>query len=450
MTVTLETFNPKDIPWQLTVVKDIKKKYNFNDGVHEVLLSGAVGSAKTTLLAHLICCHALDNKHAKILIGRRSLPDLKKTLYQKVIDHLNFKGFEQGKDYEFQGTTGNIQFLRTGSEVISASWADKRYMKFRSLELSMAVFEELTENNEDDSTAYKEISMRVGRINHINEKLIISATNPDSPGHWAYKYFIESKSQLRHVYYSKTEDNKFLPPSYIERLKTDLDPKMARRMLHGEWLEIDKDRIYYAYQTERNFKDAAYEINKAYPIALCFDFNIGANKPMSSCAYQFVNGAFHVFDEVIIHGARTADVMDAWFDRGLFTHGCKIIVHGDATGAARNTRSIHSDYDIIKKFVSTITPHYEMQVPRDNPPVRTRHNRVNAYCLNEAGQTRLYVYNKCKTVHDGMRLTALKKGGDYIEDDSKPYQHVTTALGYGIVYDTNRIGMQGSSSERIR
>ena len=75
-----------------------------------------------------------------------------------------------------------------------------------------------------------------------------------------------------------------------------------------------------------------------------------------------------------------------------------------------------------------------MQVPRSNPPVRTRHNIVNAYCQNDLGQHRLTVYAKCKTLDKGLRLTALKKGGSYIEDDSKPYQHITTALGYGVVY----------------
>jgi hypothetical protein len=169
---------------------------------------------------------------------------------------------------------------------------------------------------------------------------------------------------------------------------------------------------------------------------------------MSSCAYQFYNDTFHVFDEVIVHGARTQTVMDEWFERGIFKKSNRFIVHGDATGEARDTRSILSDYDIIRKFMQSIGVLHEIQVPRANPPVRTRHNRVNAYCLNEAGLTRLYIYKEAKTVHDGMRLTALKKGGDYVEDDSKPYQHVTTALGYGIVYDTNLIGIQKASSKR--
>ena len=75
-----------------------------------------------------------------------------------------------------------------------------------------------------------------------------------------------------------------------------------------------------------------------------------------------------------------------------------------------------------------------MEVPRSNPPIRERHNIVNAYCCNSLKQIRLFVYAKCKTLHEGFNLTALKKGAEYIEDDSKEYQHITTAAGYRITY----------------
>lgn len=71
---------------------------------------------------------------------------------------------------------------------------------------------------------------------------------------------------------------------------------------------------------------------------------------------------------------------------------------------------------------------------------------MNAYCLNEAGERRLFVYKNCKVTHDGMRLTALKKSGDYIEDDSYHAQHITTAMGYSVVYQHNLIGFQGVRS----
>jgi len=446
-TPSVFTFNPKIIPYQYDVISDILN-HDYNKGVHEILLSGSVGSAKSILAAHAVVRHCLTNSGARVIIGRRALPDIKKTMLNTIAEHLECEELIEDKDYQIRENTAEV-FFRNGSEIIPYYWADKKFKRVRSINASAAWIEELTENDENDSKAFFELKARLGRL-QIKERFLICCTNPDSPSHWAYKYFIEGSKQFknRSVYYSKTRDNPFLEESYIKQLEQDLDPKEARRLIHGEWVEIDQDRVYHAYDSEHNFINSDYIVDLKHPVYINFDFNIGENKPMSSCAYQFINGTFHVFDEVIIHGARTQNVMDEWFDKGTIKNKLKIIIHGDASGDARDTRSILSDYDIIRKFLQNASIPHEMQVPRANPPVRTRHNRVNAYCLNELGQRRLYVYKNCKVTHDGMRLTALKKTGNYIEDDSKPYQHVTTALGYGIMFDTNLIGMTKVSSQR--
>jgi hypothetical protein len=283
--------------------------------------------------------------------------------------------------------------------------------------------------------------MSVGRLPNIKEKWIVSCTNPDSPSsHW-YDYFFVKESKTKHIFLSRTEDNPFLPKEYIEQLKLDLDPKMARRMIYGEWLELDKSRVYYAYESTRNLINKPYEINKKYPIILSFDFNIGEGKPMSSVAMQYYNDTFHIFDEVVLLSARTADTMDEWHGKGYFNGEYEIVIHGDAAGKHKDTRNIQSDYDIIRKYLSNITSlKFRSEVPLANPAIRTRHNRVNAYCLNADSKVRLFVYPKAKTVDKALRLTQLKKGGDYIEDDgpSHPYQHIGTAVGYAIMSETNK------------
>lgn len=443
-------FSPIHIKSQARAVWVVEHDTDYTAGVLELLLSGSVGSAKSIVAAHLAVKHCLKFSRARVMLGRRTLPDVKSTIFTKIIEHLEDPGgrLVEGKDYWANWSSGKIQF-RNGSEIISRSWADKRFKKFRSLELSAAIFEEITENDDQMSQAYHETKNRVGRLTHIPEKWIISLTNPDSPRHWVYKYFILNQSKLRRVIYSLTKDNPFLPSWYIDQLRADMDPKVARRMLNGEWIEIDEERLYHAYDSERQYlKTKKYVVNRMYPIYLNFDFNIGDGKPMSSCAYQFINGTFHVFSEVVVLGSRTLDQMEEWLERGIFSERVKVIIHGDASGDARDTRSILSDYDLIKKFLNSHNVPYEMKVPRSNPPIRTRHNRVNAYCLNDKGETRLYLYQGCVKTDEGLRLTALKKGGQYIEDDSKDYQHITTALGYGIISDTSATGGMISSQQR--
>lgn len=426
---TIQEFDPRYIPGQYQVIYDVRKRFDYTDGKKELLLSGSIGSAKTLTAAHLAVTHCLLYPSAHVLIGRKTMPTLRDTLLQKIIDHL-------GVDVEFNlNISRGIITFPNGSKITSYSWADKQYKKVRSYDLSAAVIDELTENDAEEF--YMEINNRLGRL-PIKECWILCCTNPDSPQHWAYERFIVNKNPQRHVYYSVTTDNPFLPEHYIENLKKDLDPKMARRMLYGEWLEISQDTIYHAYSEGNKGKE--YYIHPNYPIGISFDFNIGEGKPMSACLFQYILGQFHFFDEIILDGARTLDVLEELSSRSYFNTTKRWTIHGDATGRARDTRSIRSDYDIIKNFFDKHprNPKYEICVPKSNPPVRTRHNIVNSYLKNELGQQRLTVYEKCKKLDKGLRLTALKKGGSYIEDDSKDYQHVTTALGYAVVYHHNR------------
>lgn len=439
MSVTFGTFDPSAIPWQDKAADDILCKLDYSLGVHEVLLSGAVGSAKSTLAAWLIIRHCLKHKGARVLIGRRSLPDLKKTIYQGLKDMLDESQFVEGKHYTYQDTTANIQFPCTGSEVIAGTWADKRYKKFRSLQLSMYAIEEITENNKEDKQAYDEIKMRVGRIPHIKENLGLSMTNPDSPAHWAYKYFIKGAetNPLRHVYYSVTRDNPFLPKTYVDKLEAELDPKQARRMLYGEWTEIDTDRVYYNYQGDVNFRNYDYKYDKALPIFVAHDFNIGVGKPMSALVGQYKRGAsglveFHCADSILIEGARTDAICAEIANRGLYHKGSRVEVYGDASGKSRDTRNIKSDYDIISTFLSNLEPRvtHELKIPLANPPLRERHNLTNASFMSAAGHATCFIYRGAADLDTGLRLTQYKKGANLDENDQLREQHVTTALGY--------------------
>lgn len=433
-TPSLTKFQPV-IPYQRELIKNVRRNLDYRLGTHEILLSGSLGSSKSTIAAHLIVTHCLMFPKARVLIGRRALPDLKRTLFQKIVEHIS-QDLVEGRDYKANTSSGFIQFSN-GSEIVSGSWADKRYLKFRSLDLSAAVFEELIENEGDDVEAYKEIKNRVGRLPHVPENWIISNTNPGSPESYWYKYFIETKKPTRHVMYSVTSDNPFLPKIYIQQLLEDMTEKEAQRMIYGKWIEINSEVIYSSYSKERNYRDYPYKVDKNYPIHFSYDFNIGEGKPLSAIFYQIIDDVFHFFKEVVIEGARTQDSLDDAQARGLFGYEVPhYYCHGDASGKHSDTRNNKSDYEIIDKFCENLEPkiNYTRQVLRSNPAIRTRHNLVNAYCYNALGAVRFYVYSEAKTLDEGMRLTKLKKGAEYIEDDSKRYQHITTAAGYGIYY----------------
>lgn len=436
-TPSFKDFDPDIIPYQRKVIRLVKKDFDYSQGILEILLSGSVGSAKSILAAHLAVFHCLQFPKARILLGRKALPDLKDTIFTKVLEHLEGTLVEK-RDYWVNHLRASIKF-KNGSEIISRSWSDRKYKKFRSLELSGAIIEELTENDEKDQQAYNEIKMRVGRLPHVKENFIICPTNPDSPAHWAYQYFILTKKPTRFVFYSVTTDNPFLPKSYIAQLKEDLDPKLAQRMIYGQWLELNTEVIYYEYCPAANYVDNPYNVQLNQPIWISFDFNIGIGKPLSCVVMQFdSSGQCHIFNEVVIEGMRTADACEELAERGLLDYPCKYFIAGDATGKRRDTRSKRSDWDIIKHFMSNHKKlSFELRVPISNPRIRDRHNKVNSYCNNANGKRRLFVYKTAPTAHEGLRLTKLKEGSTFQEDDSKEYQHITTAIGYAI-YQADR------------
>ena len=443
-TPSITTFDPTVIPFQHLVIKDIRRNFDYSLGAHEVLLSGSIGSSKSTLMAHVAVTHCLFNSGARFLIGRLSMPALRATLFAKIIEHIG-PDLKEGRDYFVNQVSATIKF-RNGSEIVSRSWSDRKFFKVRSLDLSGAAIEETIENSEQDF--YNEIKMRVGRLPHVRENIIVNATNPGSPASWLYKYFIApnsngEKHKTKHVYFSRTEQNPFLPEKYINQLKNDLDPKMARRMLYGEWIEIADEVIYYQYDSVTQYSKKPWTPRPETPVMICWDFNIGDGKPLSACAMAYEDGAYHVFAEVIIEGARTDEAVKEFLERGIITPDREYEIHGDASGKARHTSSKRSDYEIIKEALDRNGIKYTYKVPLANPAIRLRHNTINALCRNELGDTRLFIHN-CPTVDEGLRLTAFKKGANLIEDDSKRFQHVTTAVGYGIVKHQTEINRPAS------
>lgn len=441
----LQEFRP--LPGQLEVIKHIRKA-DYSKGVHEILLSGSVGSAKSLSLAHIGTTHCLMYPGANFLIGRLALPDLKETLCKRIQQHL----FNTGIDYRYNKQTGHF-LLPNRSEITSMSWADGNLEKLGSHEFSSGAIEELTETK--DNGPYQKLLQRIGRLPHVPETFMLSATNPDAPSHWAYKQLIAAKSDRVKVFYSNTHDNPYLPASYVDGLLERLDEKQAQRMIYGKWIEINTEMVYYAY-SDQNRRHGEYEIDRRYPIILAYDFNIGDGKPLSVALMQYHRHSdeFHIFDEIVVDGQRTLDSLDEAYSRNLFDPSMFYVIRGDRSGKSRDTRSIKSDYAQIENFLQNLTINgrklqFRMEVPNSNPPIRERHNTVNAYLRNAKGKARMFVWDKAKTADEGFRLTALKKGGSYIEDDSKHFQHITTAIGYAVVYEARKLKFDSQGQSGI-
>ena len=447
-------FDPCLIKWQARFVRDIWFKFDYTKGAHQVLASGSVGSAKSLACINTYLKHLLTFPKATGLLGRLTLGDLKDTSIKLLLDHME-GDLVEGTHYEYNRSKQQFEFLN-GSVSLSRSWHKKNFKQFRSLKLSIGFIEELTENDDNFWPAYTAILERLGRLPHVPMNLMMGATNPDGTSHPAYTHFIDptNHNEFRHVYYSLTSDNPFLPDWYIENLKENLTEKEILRQLYGQWVDLDTEKVYYAYSEEKNFRNREYQIDPNLPIDIMHDFNIGFQKPMSAAVAQYRNGNYHIFKEYVVQGARTNDIMEEMANDGLFNYRNSFRIFGDASGKNNDTRSISTDYSLISKFLSNYQRpdqsylNFALHIPTKNPPIRKRHNLVNGKCENANGATRFYIYKTAPTAHHGMIKTGFKKGSNYLEDDSAqhPYQHITTAIGYYICKNEN---MQEQKQSRV-
>jgi hypothetical protein len=426
----------------------------------EILLSGSVGSAKSILLAHIAIVHCLRWPGACVAIGRRGLPDLKKTLYDEIIQHMTVGTagpcLLEGLHYKKRENTAEIIF-QNGSKIIPVTWGDRRYSKFRSYKFSGLIIEEMTENDEDFEPGFKILKGRLRRIPWVTENFLIAATNPGEPDSFCYRYFIEGAKRYdsRFVFYSVTDANPYLDPVYIRQLRQDYSPLEAERYLEGRWISLEGKGIYHSYSEAVNFRREAYKIDWTRPLHLTFDFNTAEGKPQSCAAFQVGRDRyFHFFRESVIDEANWClDNLEDFEAQGLFegmqdgqhVRFPKVIIHGDASGRAKSSNSLRSNYDLIKSWLSDRGIPYEIQVPKSNPPLNTRWTTVNALCQNALKESRIAVYEACPVLNMGMKLSK-KKEGTAIEDDSKRYQHITTALGYACCYIKSLEGQERSKT----
>lgn len=401
----------------------------------EILLSGSVGSAKSILLAHIAIRHCIEYPGACVAIGRRSLADLKKTLFREILEHLQ-ESLIEGDHYTTRSNSGEIDF-KNGSRIISVTWGDQRYAKFRSLKLSMVVIEELTENDDEFEGGFKILKARLRRIPTVSQNILIAATNPDEPDCFWFKYFIEGSEHFpsRRVFYSITNENPYLDAVYTEQLLQDYSFLEAERYLRGRWISIAGQGIYHAYSEENNYIKGSYSPDKTLPLRIAFDFNTADGKPQSCAVFQMTsNSQFHFYAESIIDDAKWCiDNLDELEAKGRFEGFQKFIIYGDATGRARSSNSLRSNYELIEEWFAQRRLICQLAVPRSNPPLVRRWTTVNAMCQNAKNEVKLFVYEACPVLNQGMKL-AKKKPGLSIEDDSKRYQHVTTAIGYAICH----------------
>lgn len=399
----------------------------------EIFLGGGVGAGKTMIGSLWALLKARNTpKDVYGLIVSNTYPQLYDTTIRALYHIAERSGVKvtpnsipRGRgptDILVQGKYGTIRVLIRSLE---------HYERLSGLEVGWYWADEVWQTRKEaiDVLNARLRDKRMGRLQCLFTSTL------DDPSTWMYTRFVENhNAKLQDVIYAKTEDNPHLPEGYVETLRSTYSESMFKRMVLSEWVALDQNRIYTSFIREDNV-DSAIQREPSLPLFWTHDFNIGVGKPMSSCIIQYhpKQGEYHVIDEIILDKADTHDAVNEFISR-YSTEG--VVIYGDASGNARDTRSRMTDYEILRRAGFTV-----QKVPRSNPPVRERHNLVNALLKSANGKVSLKVHPRCRTLIKGLETVHLKKGANYVEDDNQREQHVTTALGYCLFEESpNRRG----------
>ncbi len=278
------------------------------------------------------------------------------------------------------------------------------------------------------------VNSRVRETSQPINQILYTSTPDDPTTSWLYDLFVDGYNpDVMEVVTATSYDNPHLPVGFVDELKATYSVKKFDREVLAKWISLESGLIYYAFDRTIHVDEAA-EFDPNLPVHWTCDFNIGVDKPMSSALCQIKKGRDpagrvrperHTFDEIIIDSADTHDAVDEFESRyaGKIPHE-NVIICGDASGRARDTRSKTSDYGIFRS-----RGYINQNVPRANPAIRTRHNVMNGLLRSASGDVRDRYHPRCKTCIKGLETVRLRGGAQYLELETRE-QHVTTALGY--------------------
>jgi hypothetical protein len=236
-----------------------------------------------------------------------------------------------------------------------------------------------------------------------------------------------------------------LAPEEIAAVKGGMDARTYRQEYEGSF-ESFEGRAYYAFGTE-NHRELEYD--PALDLVFCFDFNVSPGVA-AVVQEQELEG---------VPGKSTCVIGEAWVDKHSNTpmickllardwakrHKGVVVCRGDSSGGARSTSQVRgSDWDIIREHMRKAFPgtievagrerrRASIDVPRKNPPVRSRLNAVNARISDADDARRLFVDPR-KAPHVVRDLDSVEADavGDIVKEKNSPLTHISDALGYHV------------------
>jgi hypothetical protein len=234
-----------------------------------------------------------------------------------------------------------------------------------------------------------------------------------------------------------------VPLAEIESARHDLDEKTFRQEYEASFENIGSGKAYYAFERAGNLRPQQF--NPDEPLCWSCDFNID---PMCSVIAQKTANGINVLDELILPDSSTHDACREFGERlerysqilqSKLQWGVAPItvrVYGDATGQNRQHAG-PSDWQIIREYFSRVSDRVNVSwhIGSSNPAIKDRVAAVNSLLRSHAGDRRLLVDPRCKSLTADFEQVMWKTDPhgnplSKLDDSNKKLTHVSDATGY--------------------
>lgn len=165
------------------------------------------------------------------------------------------------------------------------------------------------------------------------------------------------------LFRASTRSNPFLPAGYVQQILDNYDPILAELYIEGAFVSLSEKKVYHYFKRGEHHTDRVLR-DTDRNVYVSIDFNVGG-----CCSVVFVidGDEPRAVDEFV-----SFDTADFCIQLHKRFKGRNVVVHPDASGAARTTNASQSDIAMIE------AAGYRVDAPLANPAVRDRINAVNS------------------------------------------------------------------------
>ena len=236
---------------------------------------------------------------------------------------------------------------------------------------------------------------------------------------YMYNFFVKKANDNKILYTLDTLDNKEnLGHGYIDGLRELYDAKQLEAYLHGNFVNLFSENVYYKY--DRNLNNTEKTLKEHDILYIGMDFNIGN---MNAVIHIIKDKPFAV-DE-ITKAYDTEQICEIIKDRYPTN---KIIIFPDASGRQRHSGADKTDIQILKQAG------FIVRARNSNPFVKDRVKNMNRmFCNGKTERNYLVNKQKCPEYTEALERLANDKNG--IPDKTSGFDHITEAAGYFLYYE---------------